>query len=219
MNLRHLALTPLLAAIALTGCTVRGGKPAAAPANAPVADEVQELRNKNERLQTELDRARKQLEAGNGTAADETKAIAGGPVEGFEPTSRGGLALPDDFAFGKGSAELNDAGEKAIARLATRLNEGDNASAQVIVEGHTDQSPVSRPVTKDKFTDNWGLSAARSASVVRALEKAGINPNRLHGAFRGEHQPRVAIDKDAKDEGKIHDAQAANRRVEIFLGK
>ncbi len=217
MNLRSLALIPLLSATALTGCTVRGGKPA--PVAAPASDETQDLRNQNERLQDELARARKQLEAGNGTVADETKAIAGGPIEGFEPTSRGGVALPDDFAFGKGSADLNAAGEKAIAALAARLNEGDNAGAQVIVEGHTDHSPVSRPVTKDKFTDNWGLSAARSAAVVRALEKAGVNPNRLHGAFRGEHQPRVAIDKSSKDEGKINDAQAANRRVEIFLGK
>ncbi len=219
MNLRLLALSPLLAAVALSGCTVRGKSSAPAPAPAPASDEVEQLRNDNQRLSDELARARKQLDQNKGTAGDEVKAIAGGPIEGFEPTARGGVALPDDFAFGKGSADLNEAGEKAVAKLAARLNEGDNASAQVIVEGHTDNSPVSRPVTKEKFGDNWGLSAARAAEVLRALEKAGVNPNRLHGAFRGEHQPRVAVEKDAKDEGKVHDAQAANRRVEIFLGK
>jgi len=42
--------------------------------------------------------------------------------------------------------------------------------------------------------------------VVRALEKAGISPDRLHGAFRGEHDPLSG----AKD-------KAANRRVELYV--
>ena len=57
---------------------------------------------------------------------------------------------------------------------------------------------------KDKYGDNWGLSAARAATVVRALEKSGVTADRLHGAFRGEHAPRGS-DK------------AANRRVERYV--
>ncbi len=226
MSTRLLTVLPLVAVIALSGCTLRNGGPAKKPAGNEPTPELQSLREANARLNDQLNRARKQLEASKaGTVGDETKAITGGPIEGFEPTARGGLALPDDFAFAKGSATLNDDGEKAIARLAARLNEGDNAGQQIIVEGHTDASPVSRPVTKEKFTDNWGLSGARAASVVRALEKAGISPARLHGAFRGEHSPRVAVAKDPKDAGKTegdakhNDANAANRRVEIYLGK
>ena len=226
MTTRLLTVLPVIAVIALSGCTLRNGGAAKKPVVDEVSPELQGLRDDNARLQHQLDLARKELDAGKGgTVSEEIKAITGGPVEGFEPTSRGGLALPDDFAFAKGSSTLNDDGEKAIARLATRLNEGDNAGQQIIVEGHTDTSPVSRPVTKEKFTDNWGLSGARAASVVRALEKAGISPARLHGAFRGEHSPRVAVAKDPKDAGKAegdakhNDANAANRRVEIFLGK
>ena len=228
MTTRLLSVLPLVAVIALSGCTLRTGNTSKKPVetSGDASSEVMALRESNARLESQLAQARKELDAGKGgTAGDETKAITGGPIEGFEPTARGGLALPDDFAFAKGSATLNDDGEKAVARLAARLNEGDNAGQQVIVEGHTDASPVSRPVTKEKFTDNWGLSGARAASVVRALEKAGVNAARLHGAFRGEHSPRVAVAKDPKDAGKSegdakhNDANAANRRVEIFLGK
>jgi chemotaxis protein MotB len=133
--------------------------------------------------------------------------IEGGPVEGFEQTASGGVALPEDFAFAKGSAELNSEGQKAVGRLATRLNEGNNASKHVMVKGYTDDSPVARAATKEKYVDNWGLSAARAAAVVRALEKAGVSAERLTGAFRGQLDPRA--------EGKAD--QAKNRRVEIYL--
>jgi chemotaxis protein MotB len=217
MTLRSVSLLLVLAAaITTTGCNVRGSAAAApaspetSPANQALIDENAALKQKLKDTQEELDKNK------GGTVGDEATAIAGGDIEGFERTASGGVALPDDFAFAKGSADLNEEGKKAIARLAQRLNEGANADKFVIIEGHTDHSPVSRPVTKEKFVDNWGLSAARSAAVTRALEQAGVKPQRLHGAFRGEHQPRVAISKDKKDEGA---GEAANRRVEIYLSK
>lgn len=202
----------LVACVATTGCNIRGK----APAKEPVSPELTELQNENARLANRV----KDLEEENaknkgGTIGDDI-AIEGGDIEGFERTAKGGVALPDDFAFAKGSADLNDEGKRVIGKLAQRLNEGGNADKHIFVEGHTDHSPVSRPVTKEKFGDNWGLSAARSAAVTRALEQAGVNPARLHGAFRGEHQPRVAVAKDKKDDTA---GEAANRRVEIYLSK
>lgn len=216
MTLRPVSLLLVLAAaISTTGCNLRGQP--TQTSHEPSASE-QALLNENAALQAKLKDAQDELAKNSkgGSVGDDVNAIAGGDIEGFERTASGGVALPDDFAFAKGSAELNEEGKKAIGRLAQRLNEGANADKFVIVEGHTDHSPVSRPVTKEKFVDNWGLSAARSAAVVRALETAGVKPDRLHGAFRGEHQPRVAISKDKKDEGA---GEAANRRVEIYLNK
>ena len=216
----RVALVLPLAALALTGC-MRGNQPRsnAAPsaANINQTAELETLRDDNARLKHQLDEARARLEQGSSaaapTVASESGAISGGDIEGFERTANGGVALPDDLAFAKGSATLTDAGEQAIARLAKRLNEGDNAGKPVTVSGHTDRTPVARPATKEKFSDNWGLSAARSAAVVRALEKAGVAASRLHGAFRGEHAPRA----DAKADAKSKDS-AADRRVEITLG-
>ena len=214
MIVRTLAILSLAtAAVLSTGCNLRGH----APAKEATSPEMLDLQEANARLTQQNKNLSEELEKNKGgTVADDVNAIQGGDIEGFERTSKGGVALPDDFAFAKGSADLNEEGKKAIARLATRLNEGANADKHIFVEGHTDHTPVSRAVTKEKFGDNWGLSAARSASVVRALEQAGINPSRLHGAFRGEHQPRVAVSKDKKDD---ESGEAANRRVEISLNK
>ena len=203
----------LIATMATTGCNIRGQTPAKPEAS----PEVTNLQDENARLASRVKDLEDEIAKNmGGTVADDVTAIQGGEIEGFEKTAKGGVALPDDFAFAKGSADLNDEGQKAIARLAQRLNEAGNADKQIIVEGHTDHSPVSRPVTKEKYTDNWGLSAARSASVVRALEAAGINPLRIHGAFRGKYQPRVALSADKKDDSA---GEAANRRVEIYLSK
>lgn len=224
MNARlALLLVPALAVLTMSGCDTRSKKvqsEAAGPAANPAAESrIKQLEDDNAQLQARLDEARKRLEEGQGgDLGSDVKTISGGAIEGFEPTAAGGVALPDDFAFAKGSASLNEAGEKAVARLAARLNEGDNAGAAITVVGHTDSSPVSRPATKEKFGDNWGLSAARSAAVVRALEKNNIDPKRLLGSFRGEHQPRVAVAASDKSE-KHADDHAANRRVEIYLAK
>ncbi len=215
MTLRPLALTSLVlaAALATTGCNIRGQK-SAAPEAGPDAAQLQDENARLKQRVSDLEEENKKNKSG--TVSEDVTAIQGGDIEGFERTAKGGVALPDDFAFAKGSAELNEEGKKAIGKLAQRLNEQGNADKHITVEGHTDHTPVSRPATKEKFVDNWGLSAARSAAVTRALEQAGVNPLRLHGAFRGEHQPRVAVSKDKKDDAS---GEAANRRVEIYLSK
>jgi chemotaxis protein MotB len=209
MNLVRCALLiPLIAVLALSGCKPRGSQ----------SVELEELRAENQRLTLENDELNRknsdltqQLKTGRPGGAETVGAQLGrslGPIEGTTPTERGGVALNEDFAFAKGSAELNADGKRAMEKLAARLNEGDYATAKVVVEGHTDDTPVSRASTKEKYVDNWGLSGARAASVVRALQAAGVDAKRLHGAFRGEHAPRVTEGDKAK-----------NRRVEIFLGE
>lgn len=213
MSVRTLALLSLLAAsVFTTGCNLRTGTQTKQVTGADLAA----LQNENDRLRNENKGLNEQLEKNQGGTLGEDSSIAGGDIEGFERTSSGGVALPDDFAFAKGSAELNEDGKKAVGRLAQRLNEGANADKQIFIEGHTDHTPVSRATTKEKFTDNWGLSAARSAAVTRALEAAGVNPLRLHGAFRGEFAPRTVVAKDKKDDAA---GEAANRRCEIYLSK
>lgn len=206
MTARHWLLVPLMSVLVLGGCRTRGSTDAAGPdteMGPSSSGQMQALMDENQKLQQDLDAARKQLNAGPTLGA----SIAGGDIEGFERTASGGVALPEDFAFAKGSADLNAEGQKAVARLAQRLNEGENAGKHVVVKGFTDDTPVSRASTKEKYVDNWGLSAARSAAVVRALEKAGITSERLTGSFRGQLDPRASGEKD----------KARNRRVEIYL--
>lgn len=211
---RSVLLIPVIAAFALTGCHTR-------TSGGPVVDEESAnergrleadnatLRSKNAELTAQLENARAQLAkpAPDSLGVQLSKKIGGPDIEGTTTTERGGLALDEDFAFAKGSADLSPEGKKSIEKIAARLNEGEFKGAKVIVEGHTDDTPVSRASTKEKYTDNWGLSGARAAAVVRALQVAGLEAHRIHGAFRGEYAPRPGANDKAK-----------NRRVEIYLG-
>ena len=106
-------------------------------------------------------------------------------IGGFRQGTDGALSLDQDFAFNTGSAKVNDAGRDSIRQLAELLNTSEYAGTIVIIEGHTDSTPVNNN-TKKQFIDNWGLSAMRSAAVIRELQEAGIDAKRLQGAFRGQ---------------------------------
>jgi chemotaxis protein MotB len=214
MNFARAALlVPLLATVVLTGCRTRG------ESNAITAEErqaeaqrltnqVAQLEKENSSLRAQLQSAKDQLAKSKSPTAGEqmAKILKGDDIEGVTATERGGLALNEDFAFAKGSDELSPEGKNSINKLAARLNTGEYSSSKVIVEGHTDDTPVARASTKEKFHDNWGLSGARAAAVIRALQSAGVSPKRVQGQFRGEYAPRGG-------------EKAANRRVEIFLGE
>lgn len=121
----------------------------------------------------------------------------------------GGVTVDQDMLFRLGSAEVTDEGKAALGRLVQELNRPNYRNTVVVVEGHTDDTPVTRPQTIERFGDNWGLSAMRAASVIRVLQEQGLDSQRLRGAFSGEYRPAV---RNTTRENK-----ARNRRVEIFL--
>lgn len=115
----------------------------------------------------------------------------------------------DGLAFRSGSARLTAEATLSIKQLARQLSQGWYAQRQIIVLGHTDNEPMRNRLNRDKFGDNWGLSAMRAASVVRLFIEAGVSPERIQGAFAGEHRPRSSnADKDGRRQ---------NRRVEVYL--
>ncbi len=214
MNVARIALIlPLLALVALSGCRTRVGANSLEndelrAENNRLTGEVDRLTNQNRSLSAQLQSARDELAkkgAETTVGGQFKKMLEGEDIPGTTRTAEGGLALAEDFAFAKGSDQLSAEGKSSINKIAARLNTGEYAGSRVIVEGHTDDTPVARASTKEKFHDNWGLSGARAAAVVRALQAAGVQATRIQGSFRGEHAPRGS-DK------------AANRRVEIYLG-
>ena len=115
----------------------------------------------------------------------------------------------DGLAFRSGSAHLTTEAVASIKRLAQQLNVGNYRHRQIVIMGHTDNEPMRNRVNRDKFGDNWGLSAMRAASVVRVFVESGISARRIQGAFAGQHRPRHSnVDKLGRQR---------NRRVEIFL--
>jgi flagellar motor protein MotB len=198
--------------ILLAGCNTR---------NTNIANE--ELRDENERLTAELtastqensiiakqrDEARMENQRLKEQIRGISKQLAGLNLGYGMSFGDGHISVSQDLAFGKGSDVLNDRAKAAIHDLARQLKGTDYADTTIIVVGHTDSTPVVRPETKSRFGDNFGLSAMRSAAVVRELVSAGIDGKRVRGAFRGEHAPAKANDS--------LDGKKANRRVEIFL--
>lgn len=214
---KHSILSLTLIAAVMLGSTGCGNR------NASV--EMEELRADNERLTSEITALSKEnllLAEQRNKALEENQRLNAhlrgmegqlrdiGSVSGslgpqFSATGDGGVALNQDLAFKKGSADLNNDAIGSIRKLAKMLNDGEYADTFVIVEGHTDTTPVVRAETKKRFGDNWGLSAMRAAAVVRVLKEAGVKAERIRGAFRGEFDPTGDSDK-SKD-----------RRVEIYL--
>ena len=96
-------------------------------------------------------------------------------------------------------------GKKVIIKVSEKLKD---IPHQVIVAGFTDNIPIRGGLTK-KFPTNWELAGARAASVVRLLEKQGIDNGKLTAVSYGENQP-VASNDSA-------DGRSQNRRIEIRL--
>jgi len=112
------------------------------------------------------------------------------------------VRLRDDLMFPFAEAALSPSAAEPLAKLARVLDEMPNA---VVVEGHTDD----RPITGLAYKSNWELSVARAGSVIERLTSEGVAPARLIASGYGEHRPLA-------DNG-TPDGRARNRRVEIVI--
>jgi flagellar motor protein MotB len=127
-------------------------------------------------------------------------------TDGMDIRRRGNetvINLPSDVFFASGSATLNGAGEKSMAKIADYIRKN-HPGGLIRVEGHSDSDPIRR--TKAKFHCNWELSFQRAHAVMHYLvEKGQVDPHHLVCEAYGEFQPQNPGDK------------AKNRRVEIVI--
>jgi len=127
----------------------------------------------------------------------------------FDP-ARGIVKFKSDVTFAKGSAELTPQAKQAIARFAQIVNSPAARDYELMVAGHTDNTPVSNPETIRKgHHNNWYLSAHRAIAVGSELMSHGTSPRRLGVAGYADQRP---VASNATSEG-----QARNRRVEVVL--
>lgn len=114
------------------------------------------------------------------------------------------ISLADNMLFKTGSYAISDRAMETLGKIAKIIK--DYKDYDVVVEGNTDNVPISRT----NIRDNWDLSALRASSVVRTLqEKFGVDPSRLSAAGRGEYRP---IADNSTDAGRQR-----NRRTEIII--
>ena len=115
------------------------------------------------------------------------------------------VSMAEKLLFGSGSVAIDEEGKKAINQLGKLLSSKEEIN--IMVEGHTDNVPISN--TSKYMNDNWDLSVMRATSIIRLLVNAGVPPERITAAGRGEWVP---VTTNTTKEGK-----KLNRRTEIIL--
>ena len=114
------------------------------------------------------------------------------------------VSLADNMLYRSGSYEVNDRAKTTLSKIAKIL--GDYQDFEVLVEGNTDDVPITRP----NIRNNWDLSALRASSVVQVLQNDyGIAPNRLSAAGRGQYNPVATNDTEL--------GRQRNRRTQIII--
>ncbi|HEY4313518.1 MAG TPA: OmpA family protein [Pirellulales bacterium] len=114
-----------------------------------------------------------------------------------------------DVLFNSGEAELHAGAKETLDGLAHFLKSPEASELRVMIVGHTDARPIAKRPTRDKYPDNWHLSAARALAVADYLRHRGVRDDQLGVAGYGQHQALSENDTAAD--------RHQNRRVEVFV--
>ena len=178
----------------------------------------QQLLENSKRLKLELNKKKSviQLQGKVIQLLDDTKKtietslkdqIAAQEIEVVEEDDQLKVIFVDKILFSSGSAQINERGMDLLQIMAGSLK--GNPEQSIVVEGHTDNIPLSDSLKK-RFPSNWELSTARASAVVRFFqEQGGIDPTRLSARGFSFYRPVASNDTE---EGRHQ-----NRRIEIIL--
>jgi chemotaxis protein MotB len=114
------------------------------------------------------------------------------------------VSLAEQLLFASGSVEVDSKGVTALQQLAKAIK--DQRDINIMVEGHTDNVPVSKK--SQYMNDNWDLSVMRATAITKILTKAGVSPKQITASGRGEFVPLAANDTPQNKQ--------KNRRTELF---
>jgi chemotaxis protein MotB len=115
------------------------------------------------------------------------------------------VSLAEQLLFGSGSIDVDTKGVTALQQLAKAIK--DQKDINILVEGHTDNVPISKKSLY--MSDNWDLSVMRATSITKILMKAGVAPQQITASGRGEYSPLAANDSPQNKQ--------KNRRTEIII--
>lgn len=170
-----------------------------------LADSLNERAERVSALENVLAETQKAIHELEATVTRALKDFGTNELTIEEKNGRIYVSLSEQLLFKSGSAVVDPKGKNALAQLAKAIKNADGIN--ILVEGHTDNVPLSR---KSKYMeDNWDLSVMRATSIVKILEQNGVQPSSLTAAGRGEHLP--VTDNSTPLNKQI------NRRTEIIL--
>ncbi len=114
------------------------------------------------------------------------------------------IALTSSQFFNPGGTKIKVGALKALDKIATLLVETDR---KVVIEGHTDNQPVSKDAP---YESNWELASLRATSIVRYFQKYHqIDPKRMSAISYADTRPLKSNDSE--------EGRSQNRRIEIYI--
>ena len=135
------------------------------------------------------------------------KAGLHGKVSTREDADGLAIEFKDALLFDSASADLRSEGAGTLEAVAKKIAELPTRS--VLIEGHTDDVPISTP----RFASNWELSSQRAINVRASLEAAGVRREVM--SVRGFADTRALPPGQLPAGGSVEAQRAANRRVVI----
>ena len=113
------------------------------------------------------------------------------------------ISIADKLLFKSGSYVVTEKAKSVLNKVAKVIN--DKPDFEAMIEGHT----YSRTYSNGVLIDNWDLSVKRSTSIIRELQKMGVNPAQLIAAGRSSYVPLV--------ENNTIENRAKNRRTRVVV--
>src|SRR5262245_46387695 len=117
------------------------------------------------------------------------------------------FTLNSDLLFRSGSWEISPRGKDLIGKLTPKL--APYQQNKLVVNGYTDNAPISPALKREGVTTNEVLSQKRAEAVMQDLISHGLKPDMISARGFGEASP-IASNKTAQ-------GRAQNRRVEVTL--
>jgi chemotaxis protein MotB len=130
------------------------------------------------------------------------------PVLQYDPKT-GASKLDTDLLFDSGNTELKPGADRILREFAEIFQSPEARDLKIMVVGHADALGIKGREVRQKYPNNWHLSAGRALAVADRLRKAGIPESRMGVTGFGQFQP-VSPNDSAQ-------ARQKNRRVEIFV--
>jgi chemotaxis protein MotB len=115
--------------------------------------------------------------------------------------------------FPSGQARFSKQALPMLKLLSDQMMALKDQEVRVVVEGHTDDSPIST----SQFPSNWELSSGRASSVVRYLIAQGFPPEKLQAVGLADTEPK-APNRDSVGT-PLPGNQDLNRRVVVKLSR
>ncbi len=131
------------------------------------------------------------------------------------------IEFSNALLFESGEAELTERASGVFEPIANHLVEDLDPEYGLVVEGYTDDVPISN----SRYGSNWELSTGRAIHVMERLTEYGLDRRRI--SVQGFADTRAATEVDISDRGarsmldedELEEARSANRRVVIRIDR